>query len=52
MLPIVLFGGIMKIRRDYASWIGWIEYINPTFLAFNALSENEFKGLTYAYSPF
>ncbi|KAL4441911.1 hypothetical protein ABPG74_003662 [Tetrahymena malaccensis] len=51
VLPLFLFGGVFKNRSTYPEWIGWIEYINPSFYSFNALAENEFKNTTFIYNP-
>lgn len=51
VVPYLLFGGLIKNRADYPSWIGWFEYLNPTYYAFTALVNNEFKGVPYKYSP-
>ncbi|EAS06409.2 ABC transporter family protein (macronuclear) [Tetrahymena thermophila SB210] len=51
LIPQLLFGGLFKNRNDYSSWIGWIQYITPTFYAFNAAAVNEFEQTNFLYNP-
>lgn len=51
MIPLIMFGGFFKNRHDLASWIGWLQYLDPAFYSFNALAENEFSGLPYNPNP-
>ncbi|EAR86586.2 lipid transporter family ABC domain protein (macronuclear) [Tetrahymena thermophila SB210] len=51
VLPLILFCGMFKQRTDYASWIGWIQYISPFSYAFECLIRNEYKFLESPYNP-
>ncbi|KAL4474928.1 hypothetical protein ABPG74_001624 [Tetrahymena malaccensis] len=45
MLPFVLFSGFFKNRKDFAAWIGWIEFLSPFKYALEALVTNEFENI-------
>ncbi|KAL4474984.1 hypothetical protein ABPG74_001680 [Tetrahymena malaccensis] len=53
IMPFMLFAGFYKNAKDYASWIGWIQYLSPFKYAFNALVHNEYTydGPTYNPDP-
>ncbi|KAL4512209.1 hypothetical protein ABPG72_005211 [Tetrahymena utriculariae] len=53
IMPFMLFAGFYKNAKDYASWIGWIQYLSPFKYAFNALVHNEYTydGPTYNPNP-
>ncbi|KAL4512260.1 hypothetical protein ABPG72_005262 [Tetrahymena utriculariae] len=51
VLPLILFCGMFKQRTDYASWIGWIQYVSPFSYAFECLIRNEYKFLDSPYNP-
>ncbi|EAR87056.1 ABC transporter family protein (macronuclear) [Tetrahymena thermophila SB210] len=42
-LPFVLFAGFYKNRSDYATWIGWIQYLSPFTYALEGLVTNELE---------
>lgn len=46
VLPMMLFSGFYKNRRDLPVWIGWIEYLSPIKYTFVGLANNEYKGTT------
>ncbi|KAL4474979.1 hypothetical protein ABPG74_001675 [Tetrahymena malaccensis] len=54
LMPFMLFGGYYKNASDYASWIGWIQYICPFKYSFMALVDNEYTysdGVGYPQDP-
>jgi ABC-type multidrug transport system permease subunit len=46
ILPLMLFGGFYKNRKDLPVWIGWIEYLSPIKYSFTSLATNEYQGTT------
>lgn len=44
VLPLMLFSGFYKNRKDLPEWIGWIEYISPIKYSFVGLASNEYEG--------
>lgn len=40
VLPLMLFSGFYKNRKDLPRWIGWVEYISPIKYAFAAYAKN------------
>lgn len=44
VLPLMLFSGFYKNRKDLPEWLGWIEYISPIKYSFIGLANNEYKG--------
>lgn len=44
VLPLMLFSGFYKNRRDLPEWVGWIEYISPIKYTFVGLANNEYNG--------
>ncbi|KAL4474982.1 hypothetical protein ABPG74_001678 [Tetrahymena malaccensis] len=53
LIPFMLFAGFYKNASDYASWIGWIQYISPLKYGFIALVRNEYnyEGQGYIQDP-
>ncbi|EAR84815.1 ABC transporter family protein (macronuclear) [Tetrahymena thermophila SB210] len=51
VIPFMLFSGFYKNRSDYASWIGWVEYLSPFKYAFQALCINEFEVTYFIPNP-
>jgi ABC-type multidrug transport system permease subunit len=46
VLPLMLFSGFYKNRKDLPVWIGWIEYLSPIKYSFVSLATNEYQGTT------
>lgn len=40
IMPVFIFAGFFKNRKDLPAWIGWIEYISPNKYAFIAHVKN------------
>ncbi|EAR86576.2 ABC-2 family transporter protein (macronuclear) [Tetrahymena thermophila SB210] len=53
LIPFMLFGGYYKNQGDYASWIGWIQYLSPFKYSFSAVAQNEYsyEGQGYPQNP-
>ncbi|KAL4512208.1 hypothetical protein ABPG72_005210 [Tetrahymena utriculariae] len=53
LMPFMLFAGFYKNASDYASWIGWIQYISPFKYSFQAVVINEYTydGAGYPQDP-
>ncbi|EAR86542.1 ABC-2 family transporter protein (macronuclear) [Tetrahymena thermophila SB210] len=53
LMPFMLFAGLYKNASDYASWIGWIQYISPIKYGFIAVVRNEYnyEGQGYIQDP-
>ncbi|KAL4475161.1 hypothetical protein ABPG74_001857 [Tetrahymena malaccensis] len=50
-IPFYLFCGFYKNRQDYASWIGWIQYLSPLTYSTEGVVTNEFYGITGPIDP-
>lgn len=46
VLPLMLFSGFYKNRKDLPGWIGWLEYISPIKYAFVGYARNEYRNTT------
>jgi len=52
IMPFMLFAGFYKNSADFASWIGWFQYLSPFKYSFMAVSINEFTTSSHApYNP-
>ena len=50
-MPSMLFAGFYKNSDDFASWIGWFQYLSPFKYSFMAVSINEFTTSHTPYNP-
>ena len=51
MMPFMLFAGFYKNSDDFASWIGWIQYLSPYKYSFIAVTINEYTTSRTPYIP-
>ena len=51
LITFMLFSGLYANSSSIPVWIGWIQYITPTFYGFKAAAMNEYTGLTFPECP-